>query len=129
MSEFSSKAEKIKYQNGIWQYLMDHARPINSGYKIFFVADNKEDFFRWAKARIRGNYSRADIKDMEHKRFTQMKDYYRLKGMYSRRMSAIDTLKNGNLLDKAIAHLTEKLEDLVKSRSDKIKAKYDKESN
>lgn len=111
MSIFKSKSEKRKYQNGIWQYLLDHAKPCNTGYKIFFVAKNKKEFFRRVKARVRGHFERKDVKELRKRRLELRDDYKRLKTMYSEGMKKRHALKTGNIFDKVAAWVLERLED------------------
>jgi len=54
--------ESNELKQAVWQYLMDHSRPIGNGeHKILFVVTTPEELFRRIKARKDGKYKRYDL--------------------------------------------------------------------
>lgn len=61
-----SKKELVRWNNAIWQYLIDHSSITKSGhlYINFYIKDEKE-FFKRVKARERGDFKRIELKEVK----------------------------------------------------------------
>jgi hypothetical protein len=67
--ESMSQVEEIKrlycgeikaFQEGTWQYLLDHCTPTKLGYTVRFAVRNSDDFWKRVEARKTGTFSRND---------------------------------------------------------------------
>lgn len=74
----------ISLKTALWQYMIDHAEPIEDGVKFHIIVRDEQDFWKRVSARENGTYKRKDIKDFYEKSEKRRRECAMLRSIHRR---------------------------------------------
>lgn len=106
-------AEKLKFKQALYQFLIDHSRLQPDGYfRVLFYFKTPDELYKRIEARALGQFKRYDIEQKERSSEAVAKDFARLK-WHDRRNEfmnqRIKEIESGNFWDRLLLFFYRKI--------------------